>query len=269
MKHHLSTLCKVPLLALCALSCGSDDDDGPKQLPSSTADALSNYAEIVYASYSDSLETAQALDAAIDSFVAAPSQAGLEAARDAWLEAREPYLQTEVYRFYDGPIDNPEDGPEVQAAMEYIAFRFHGPVITHIDGLAHVFWKGQMYNGRSAAVVSTSGGATWESTEVIRNGIMSKGMLLDIPRLRGKAWLDASEPVFPEDIEAAEARVAEFIGPEAQAIYLTVDKLAREHDGSDGSVYEQNLSKASEDLVKLEADLDLAKEQLKPLLTLR
>lgn len=112
MKHHLSTLCKVPLLALCALSCGSDDDDGPKGVPSNTADALSNYADIVYASYSDSLETAQALDAAIDSFVAAPSQAGLEAARDAWLEAREPYLQTEVYRFYDGPIDNPDDGPE-------------------------------------------------------------------------------------------------------------------------------------------------------------
>jgi putative iron-regulated protein len=111
MKHHVPTLCSIPLLALCALSCGSDDD-GPKEVPANAADALSNYADIVYASYTDSLETAQALDAAITSFVAAPTAEGLEAARNAWLAAREPYLQTEVYRFYDGPIDNPDDGPE-------------------------------------------------------------------------------------------------------------------------------------------------------------
>src|SRR5688572_18875849 len=111
MKHHISTLCSAPLLAFCVLSCGSDDDE-VKELPPNAADALSNYADIVYASYSDSLETAQALDDAITSFVAAPSAAGLIAAQDAWRAAREPYLQTEVYRFYDGPIDNPEDGPE-------------------------------------------------------------------------------------------------------------------------------------------------------------
>jgi putative iron-regulated protein len=113
MKHHIQTLCAAPLLAFCVLSCGSDDDE-VKEVPANAAAALANYADIVYESYSDSLETAQALDAAIESFVAAPSQAGLEAARDAWLAAREPYLQTEVYRFYDGPIDNPEDGPEGQ-----------------------------------------------------------------------------------------------------------------------------------------------------------
>jgi putative iron-regulated protein len=48
----------------------------------------------------------------VDAFVAAPSETTLLAAQDAWLAAREPYGQTESYRFYDGPIDNPEDGPE-------------------------------------------------------------------------------------------------------------------------------------------------------------
>ena len=72
----------------------------------------SNYAAIVSASYEDSHESAVALDAAIDAFIAAPSQDLLDAARTAWLDSREPYLQTEVYRFYDGPIDNPTDGPE-------------------------------------------------------------------------------------------------------------------------------------------------------------
>ncbi|HWO13771.1 MAG TPA: imelysin family protein [Polyangiaceae bacterium] len=113
MKHNLSSLCKVPLLALCAIACGSDEDKTElTELPSTTSDAVEAYAEIVHASYSDSLSSAQALDSAIDSFLATPSQAGLEAARTAWKASREPYLQTEVFRFYEGPIDNADDGPE-------------------------------------------------------------------------------------------------------------------------------------------------------------
>ncbi len=75
------------------------------------AAAVNTYAEIAYATYSDSLITAQALDQAITAFVDAPSAAGLEAAKNAWLAARDRYLETEVYRFYEGPIDNAE-GPE-------------------------------------------------------------------------------------------------------------------------------------------------------------
>jgi putative iron-regulated protein len=73
---------------------------------------VSTYSEIAEASYADALSTAAALDAALEGLVAVPTAAAMSAARDAWIESREPYLQTEVYRFYDGPIDNPEDGPE-------------------------------------------------------------------------------------------------------------------------------------------------------------
>jgi putative iron-regulated protein len=76
------------------------------------AEAVETYARIVHASYQDSLEAAELLDEAIAELVGDPSADTLEAARDAWLASREPYLQTEVYRFYDGPIDNPDDGPE-------------------------------------------------------------------------------------------------------------------------------------------------------------
>ena len=115
MKSKTLTLCSVSLLALCAVGCGGDDEtDTGTELPANASEAITNYADIVYASYSDSLEEARALDAAIASFVAAPSQAGLTAARDAWKASREPYLQTEVYRFYEGPIDTTEGdgGPE-------------------------------------------------------------------------------------------------------------------------------------------------------------
>lgn len=89
--------------------CG---DDGGESIDAAPVNAA--YAANVYASYSDTLSKAQTLKTAVDAFLAAPSQTTLDAAKTAWIAAREPYGQTEVYRFYDGPIDNPEDGPEGQ-----------------------------------------------------------------------------------------------------------------------------------------------------------
>lgn len=74
---------------------------------------LKHYGTLVHASYEDSLATAKKLQQAIHAFAAAPSEAGLQNARKAWLEAREWYGQTEAFRFYGGPIDG-EDGPEGQ-----------------------------------------------------------------------------------------------------------------------------------------------------------
>ena len=94
------------------LGCGDKDDTGSDLWPANTGDAVATYAEIVEASYADSMTSAESLDAALEALVASPSQSTLDAARQAWLDSREPYLQTEVYRFYDGPIDDPDDGPE-------------------------------------------------------------------------------------------------------------------------------------------------------------
>ncbi|MBX6391994.1 MAG: iron-regulated protein, partial [Burkholderiales bacterium] len=76
-----------------------------------TEAVLTHYGALVHANYEDSLAAAKKLQQAVHAFVAAPSEAGLEAARKAWLEAREWYGQTEAFRFYGGPIDG-EDGPE-------------------------------------------------------------------------------------------------------------------------------------------------------------
>jgi len=72
---------------------------------------VQHYAVLVYASYSDVLTSAQALQKAITAFAAAPSAQGLEDAKKAWLAAREFYGQTEAFRFYSGPIDD-DKGPE-------------------------------------------------------------------------------------------------------------------------------------------------------------
>ena len=81
--------------------------------PVSAPRVLAHYGELVHASYADAHAGALALQKAVDAFVAAPSEAGLQAARKAWLDAREWYGQTEAFRFYGGPIDG-EDGPEGQ-----------------------------------------------------------------------------------------------------------------------------------------------------------
>jgi putative iron-regulated protein len=95
---------------LCAsVACGSDDDGTAS---GESAAVIENYASIVYENYRDVTGQAQILETAVDAFVAAPSASTLNNARDAWKAAREPYGQSEAFRFYDGPIDNPDDGPE-------------------------------------------------------------------------------------------------------------------------------------------------------------
>jgi putative iron-regulated protein len=74
-------------------------------------EVVATYADIVYANYVDAYDAAVELQAAIDAFAADPTAETFQAAKDAWLAAREPYGQTEAFRFYGGPIDD-ADGPE-------------------------------------------------------------------------------------------------------------------------------------------------------------
>lgn len=76
-------------------------------------DVVQHYSTLVYANYSDTITAGKQMQKAIHAFLAKPTQATQDAARKAWLDAREFYGQTEAFRFYDGPIDN-EDGPEGQ-----------------------------------------------------------------------------------------------------------------------------------------------------------
>jgi len=76
-------------------------------LAETTPEAVAtHYADIALAKYQDSLDTAKALDAAIDALIAEPSAEALQAAKDAWLASRVPYQQTEVYRFGNAIVDD-------------------------------------------------------------------------------------------------------------------------------------------------------------------
>ena len=78
----------------------------PAWAATSKTDVLTTYADIAHAGYEDSLTSAKALQSAVDALIAEPSAQALQAARQAWLEARVPYQQTEVYRFGNAIVDD-------------------------------------------------------------------------------------------------------------------------------------------------------------------
>lgn len=130
----LSALC-VAMLSACSGDDGTDGINGTDGVNGAAGtNGVSNFvtakdvvvtnAQQAYAVYADSLIAAKQLEIAVSAFVAAPTAANFTAAKSAWLDAREPYGQSEVFRFREGPIDNlttdgngdpvlePEQGPE-------------------------------------------------------------------------------------------------------------------------------------------------------------
>jgi len=101
-----------PLVAASLLACALAAPVNA-QTAASPASVAAHYATLVHANYEDTLKDAQSLQQAVKAFIGSPSQATLDTARKAWLNARESYGQTEAFRFYGGPIDD-DNGPEGQ-----------------------------------------------------------------------------------------------------------------------------------------------------------
>jgi len=87
-------------------------------------------------------------------------------------------------------------------AKDFIGVDYHSDGHTHVDALCHVAYEGRLYNGFSADTV-TSGGAPAEAIDAVKDGLVGRGVLLDIPRLRGVSWLEPGEHVFHDDLEGA------------------------------------------------------------------
>lgn len=97
-------------------------------------------------------------------------------------------------------------GPDsaVGHSMDHFAIAPHGMSTSHIDALCHIFHRGLMYNNRPASLVASTG-AMANAVDVAGDGIVSRGVLLDLPRLRGESWLEPGAPIMVADLEAAEA----------------------------------------------------------------
>jgi len=99
--------------------------------------------------------------------------------------------------------DIPSTIGEPQFATDFLASEFHGDCHTHIDALCHVAYKGKLYNGKPVSAVTSRGPGLYDIT-AYADGIVGRGVLLDIPRLRGVKWLEPGEAVTREELEEAE-----------------------------------------------------------------
>jgi kynurenine formamidase len=86
---------------------------------------------------------------------------------------------------------------------DYIGVDYHNDSHSHIDALCHVSYDGSLYNGRPADSVSDEGAAI-ETVELLKDGLIGRGVLLDIPRTRGVRWLEPGDSVLPADLDEAE-----------------------------------------------------------------
>ena len=88
-------------------------------------------------------------------------------------------------------------------AKDYVGADYHNPSHSHIDAFCHVSIGGVLYNDKPGARV-TAEGAEADAIDVLKNGLVGRGVLLDVPRFRGVSWLEPGEHVFTEDLEGAE-----------------------------------------------------------------
>lgn len=95
---------------LVATSCGKAGTQGPSG--PETVTAMTAYADLANAQYTEALNGVGQLRASVDAFLAAPTASSQLAAQKAWRASRPAYLRTETFRFYGGPIDNPDTGRE-------------------------------------------------------------------------------------------------------------------------------------------------------------
>ncbi len=97
--------------------------------------------------------------------------------------------------------DVPVDGSKVRFGLDWLGMAAHGDCHTHVDALCHISYDGLTYNGRPALDVLRSTGATEQDIAVYNSGVVGRGVLLDIPKLRGVKWLEPGDVVTRAELE--------------------------------------------------------------------
>lgn len=89
---------------------------------------------------------------------------------------------------------------DADSATDAYLTQYHGFTQTHIDALCHMFYKGRMFNGFSQQEV-TEKGASRLSIINAKDGILTRGVLMDFPKLWGLKYLTGAKAIFPEDLD--------------------------------------------------------------------
>lgn len=90
-------------------------------------------------------------------------------------------------------------------AMEELRIFYHGLTYAHLDAMCHARYKEKAYNGFDASL-ATEKGCAKGGVEHLKDGVLTRGILIDMPRLKGVPYVDGPVPVLASDIEAWEQR---------------------------------------------------------------
>jgi kynurenine formamidase len=88
-------------------------------------------------------------------------------------------------------------------AKDYIGGDYHNDGYSHVDAFCHVAFDGFLFDGAPERSV-TADGAQAGTIDLLRDGLVGRGVLIDVPRVRGVPWVEPGEHIFREDLEAAE-----------------------------------------------------------------
>jgi len=111
-------------------------------------------------------------------------------------------------------------------SMDRYAVSYHGYAHSHIDALCHFLYKDQTYNGFARADVNTDKGCAKLGIDNLKNGIVTRGILFDIPRLRNVEYLEPGTPIYVEELEAWEKKTGLKVTP-GDALLLRTGRWAR------------------------------------------
>jgi kynurenine formamidase len=105
-------------------------------------------------------------------------------------------------------------------AMEALTITFHGTSFTHMDSLAHMFYKDRAYNGVAKAAIGAKGASTLAITS-FKTGFVGRGVLMDIPRLKGVPYLEPRTAITPADLDAWEKQSGVKVGSGDMVFFRT------------------------------------------------
>jgi kynurenine formamidase len=114
-----------------------------------------------------------------------------------------PDNQNPAIHYMTQMFDTEVGSSSLRFAMDFLGMNFHGDCHTHIDALCHIAYGGHVYGGRPESLVTSHGAKALDIT-AYANGVVGRGVLLDIPRLRGTRWVEPGEAVTRAELEAAE-----------------------------------------------------------------
>ena len=116
------------------------------------------------------------------------------------------------------------------SASDFLGAFYHGRAFTHIDALCHVWGADGMWNGRDPKEELTFDGSKWGGIDVWSDGVITRGVLLDIPKLRGVPYVTEDKPVHGWDLEdAAKAQGIAIQPGDVVAVYSGREKWQADH----------------------------------------